>query len=153
MGTFTLRTALGQPPAVVWARVSTFAGVNDELLPWLHMTVPRAARGRSLAQARGGERLGRSFVLLLGVLPVEWDDVTLESVTDHGFVEASTMATQRAWRHERRISAAEGGCVIEDRLTWEPRVPALGAVLRLVVPALFRHRHRRLVRRFGAAAP
>jgi hypothetical protein len=70
-------TALAAPAERVWARVTTFAGVNDELRPWLRMTAPRRLRDASLDDVELGRPVCRSWVLLGGVVPVEYDDVTL----------------------------------------------------------------------------
>ena len=42
-----------------------------------------------------------------------------------------------------------GGCLLADRIAWEPRLPLPGALARPLFAAFFRHRHRRLRRRFG----
>ena len=69
-----------------------------------------------------------------------------------GFLERSTMLSQRLWEHERTIEpVAGGGCTIADRVAWEPRLPLPGRLLRPLFAAVFRHRHRRLRRHFGAA--
>jgi ligand-binding SRPBCC domain-containing protein len=39
--------------------------------------------------------------------------------------------------------------VITDRVAWEPRLPVPARALRPLFRAIFRHRHRRLRRRFG----
>jgi hypothetical protein len=56
------------------------------------------------------------------------------------------------WRHERWVlplAGRPGWCAITDRVSFEPRLPGLGSLERLIISALFRHRHRRLWRRFG----
>lgn len=144
-------------PADVWAVASTMAGVNAELGPWVRMTHP--ADKRSLADVQPGAHLGfDSWVLALGVLPFDRHHLHLETVIDpgddvgpFGFDEESTSWMQRRWRHERRIEAIESGRTrVSDRLVVEPRVGLFRPIVRRVVPAIFRHRHRRLRRRFGA---
>jgi ligand-binding SRPBCC domain-containing protein len=67
-----------------------------------------------------------------------------------GFVEESTSWVQRRWRHERTlVDAAGGGTTVTDRLVVRPRVALARPVVGAIVGALFRHRHRRLRRRFG----
>jgi ligand-binding SRPBCC domain-containing protein len=92
-------------------------------------------------------------VLLGGLVPVEYDDLTLvELGPGLRFLERSPVLSQRSWQHERRVEPVDGGCRLTDRLTFEPRVAAAARVSRRVVEAIFAHRHRRLVRRFGALA-
>ncbi|MCA9557580.1 MAG: hypothetical protein H6704_07195 [Myxococcales bacterium] len=147
--TFTLSTALAAPADIVWWRVTTPAGINDELAPWLRMTVPAPMVGRTLADVPVGSPLGRSWLLLFGVLPVEYDAITLARVEPLGFVEASSMLSMRAWGHARSVTPTPTGCTVTDRLTWTPRLPGLGALSSMIVAALFRHRHARLRRAFG----
>jgi ligand-binding SRPBCC domain-containing protein len=133
----------------VWARVTSVEGVNHELGPWLRMTVPRGAAALRLDDLPLGRRVGRSWVLLGGVLPVDYDDITLvERGPGMRFLERSPMGSMRFWEHERTVTArGDGECEVRDRLTFEPRLPA-GPVARAIVDRVFRHRHRRLVNWF-----
>ena len=139
-------TELPAPAATVWARVTTPEGVNHELAPWMRMTVPRAARGRTLDDVPLGERLGRSWILALRVLPFDYDDLTLvERGPGRRFLERSPMGSMRFWQHERRVEPrGEAACVVTDRLTFAPRIPGSGRLVRAIVERLFAHRHRRL---------
>jgi hypothetical protein len=126
-------------------------GINAELGPLLRMTVPRGVGSLDLQGLEPGP-LGRSWVLLFGLIPVDYDDIGLERIEPgRGFLERSTMLTQRLWEHERTIEVAPGGATLVDRLAWEPRLPLPGGLMRPVVAALFRHRHRQLQRHFGGA--
>jgi len=144
---------LSAASADVWARVTDPAGINDELRPLLRMTVPRQAGGFGLEPLEPG-RIGRSWVLLFGFLPFDYDEITLVRVEpERGFLERSTMLSQRLWEHERTLEpAGEGRCRVTDRVAWEPRLPLPGTLLRPLVRAVFRHRHRRLRRHFGGVA-
>ena len=134
----------------VWERVATPRGINDELWPMLRMTAPRRLREEGLSAVVPGERICRSWVLLLGLLPVDYDDIVLAELDPpNGFVERSTMLSQREWQHERTIVSAPDGCVLTDRVSYEPRLPVPDAFLRGLYRRIFRHRHRRLRRRFG----
>ncbi len=151
--TFTVTSDLATPRAAVWDRVATMAGVNDELAPLARMTHPRGAEALSLADVPLGRPAFRSWVLLFGVLPVEYDDLTLVQVQPgRGFREESPLLTQRLWIHERWIEDLPGGCRLTDRLTFEPRVALLGPLQRVLFRFVFGHRHRRLRRRFGRLA-
>ena len=95
----------------------------------------------------------RSWVLLFGVFPVDYDDITLVRLEPpNGFLERSAMLSQRTWEHERTLEAVGAHCRLTDRIRYEPRLPLPDAVLRSVYRFVFRHRHRRLRRRFGGQA-
>lgn len=146
-----VRSVLDAPPEAVWERVTTIAGVNDELRPWLRMTCPLPDARLDDQDVVPGQRLFRSWVLLLGVIPFDYDDVTLVRVEPgRGFSEDSPMLTQRRWRHDRTLEPREGGrTTVTDRLRFVPRLPGMGPLVRPLVRATFGHRHRRLRRRFG----
>ncbi len=146
-----MTTVLAAPVDAVWNRVSTFRGVNDELRPLMRMTAPAHIRRLDPSQVVPGERLFRSWILLFGALPVDYDDITLVSVQPgRGFHERSSMLSMRFWEHKRTLEpVGDGSCVVRDRLTFIPRVPATGRLLRPIVVRVFAHRHRRLARRFG----
>jgi hypothetical protein len=95
--------------------------------------------------------LGRSWLLLFGVLPVDYDEIGLERIEPgRGFLERSTMLSQRLWEHERTIEpAGTGAATLVDRVAWEPRLPLPGRLLRPLIAAVFRHRHKQLRRHFG----
>jgi ligand-binding SRPBCC domain-containing protein len=56
----------------------------------------------------------------------------------------------RTWEHERTLApTGDGGCVLQDRVRFEPRLPLPGPMLLPLYRTVFRHRHRRLRRHFG----
>jgi ligand-binding SRPBCC domain-containing protein len=118
----------------------------------MRMTVPRAMRGRTIADVRAGKHLGRSWFLLGGVVPFDFDDITIaELEPGRRFLERSTMWSFRHWSHERVLEAERGGCALTDRISFEPRapqrfIPGYGRLLRAGLRWFFRHRHRRLAR-------
>ena len=143
-------SVLAAAPEAVWARVSTFEGVNYELAPLLRMTAPSSVRSLDPSEVVLGERIFRSWILLLGFVPIDYDDLTLVAIEPgRGFHERSRMLSMRVWEHERSLEPSAAGCRIRDRLGFEPRVPGTGALLERIVRAMFRHRHRRLRRRFA----
>lgn len=147
---FGIATNLTAAPELVWQHVTTMAGVNDEMVPLMRMTVPPGLAGMGLDELPLGRPAGRSWLLLLGFLPVDFDDLTIvEYGPGRRFLERSTMLTQSSWEHERRVEAVGGGCRVVDLLRWQGRFAPLGVLYRLAVPILFRHRHRRLRKRFG----
>ena len=149
-GPIVTSSFLTAPVDTVWERVVTMEGVNDEFGGLLRMTAPRAVREAGLGAVRTGERICRSWILLLGVLPIDYDDITLvELDPPHGFLERSSMLSNRVWEHRRTIEPAEGGCVLTDAIRYEPRLPVPHALLRRVYGMVFALRHRRLRTHFG----
>jgi ligand-binding SRPBCC domain-containing protein len=149
-GPIETRSFLNAEPAHVWARITTFEGINDEITPLFRMTAPARVRERGLDDVAIGRRICRSWVLLFGVLPVDFDDLTLVRLEPGvGFLEQSRMFSQRHWEHERTIAPAAGGCIVSDRIRYEPRIAMPVAFWRVLYTSVFRHRHRRLQRRFG----
>ncbi len=146
-----LRTCLDAPRATVWASVASAEGINHELGPWLRMTVPAGVDSLDLDHLPTGQRLGRSWLLLGGVLPVDYDDLRLERlVPGEGFDERSTMLSARVWEHRRWLrDDGPGRCIVEDRVSFEPRVPGTSMLLRAIAGRVFAHRHDRLLARFG----
>ncbi|HOB50348.1 MAG TPA: hypothetical protein PKK01_13705 [Mycobacterium sp.] len=150
MHSFDISTRLSAPADRVWQHVTAMSGVNGELRPLLRMTVPAGLSGASIAELPLNRRVGRSWLLLFGVLPVDFDDLTIaERGPGFRFLERSVMLTQSCWEHERVVTPLDGGCTVTDRLCWRGRIPPFGALYRLAVQILFRHRHRQLRRRFG----
>jgi ligand-binding SRPBCC domain-containing protein len=98
-----------------------------------------------------GEVAFHSWLLVFGVLPFDRHALALDRVEDgRGFVEESTSWVQRRWRHERTLDDAPGGgTMVTDRLVVRPRLGVARPLVGPIVRGLFRHRHRRLRRRFG----
>jgi hypothetical protein len=150
-------SSLSASAAGVWERAVSEEGINDELRPWLAMTMPSGLRGKTIEDIEPGMRAGRSWILLFGLLPVDYDDIGITEL-DPGrrFLERSTMLSMRFWEHERAVEPlGDGACTITDRLGFELRrplsaIPGSERVARAIVAALFRHRHRRLAARWGA---
>jgi ligand-binding SRPBCC domain-containing protein len=136
-------------PQAVWDRVASLEGINHELGPWMRMTSPRDAT-LSVDQVPIGDRWFRSWVLLFGVVPFDYDDLCVVRLDPgRGFLERSKMLSARVWEHERTLAPLEdGGTRVTDRVSFEPRVPGTARLHRAVVRAIFRHRHRRLRRFF-----
>jgi hypothetical protein len=153
MRAVTVISAVRADRAALWARIAGFAGVNDELAPWFRMTAPAGSVTLS-ADLATGTPLFRSWLLLFGVVPVEFDLIGFERiVVGAGFAERSRMGLLAPWWHDRWLDDVPGGTRITDRLRFGARLPGGDALAAPIVRALFRHRHRRLARRFGALAP
>jgi hypothetical protein len=142
---------IGRPAAAVWARAVTEEGINHELSPVLRMTMPRGLRGRTIDDVDVGVPLGRSWILLGRLLPVDYDDLCLvELEPGRRFLERSKTATFDPWQHERIVEpAGKETCRVTDRLTFELKpfirwIPGSSRLATAIVGFLFRHRHRRL---------
>jgi hypothetical protein len=145
------------PAAEVWSRAITPEGINHELGPWLRMTMPAGLQGATIDDVSTGEPLGRSWLLLGGLLPVDYDDLQLaELEPGRRFLERSSMLSMRVWQHERVVDQdGPAACTVTDRLTFELRrplrwIPGFDRLAGAIVGRLFAHRHRRLKERFGA---
>lgn len=147
---FELTSELACDADTAWAIMTTMEGINDEFRPWLKMTAPATVREAGLAGVTPGERICRSWLLLFGLIPVDYDDLVLESIgPGTEFRERSTMLTQRLWHHDRVVADTKRGCRVTDRVAWESRLPIPGALQHPIFNAVFRYRHHRLKRRFG----
>lgn len=150
MRPIVLSSHLGIRPDAFWASQS-MDSVNAELGPWIRMTVPVDWRGKALADWTAGAPLFKSWVLLLGVLPLDRHAFgALDLARPLSFVETSSSWMHRAWRHERRVEAAGEGCVVTDHLSFRPRLPGIAGLLRPIYAGVFAHRHARLRARYGA---
>ena len=125
-GRVEVASRLDAPAPAVWDRISSFEGVNDELMPLMRMTAPPDVRRLEPEQVVLGERICRSWVLLFGFLPFDYDDLVLvELEPGRGFHERSTMLSMRSWEHERWIDPdGEHACTLHDRLTFTPAAAA-----------------------------
>lgn len=141
---FRIESDLTTPRSEVWAQAGTLPGVNRELAPLFRMTYLPAYAAVRIDQAPLG-RLFRSWILLLGVLPVERDDITIVEHLPCGFQEVSPMLTIREWRHRRELSDVPGGCRVVDEVRFVPRWLAMGPLLLAVFFLVFRLRHRNLI--------
>ncbi|WP_277210309.1 hypothetical protein [Isoptericola croceus] len=149
-------SVLDAPRSVLWRHATSFAGIGAELWPWLDMTTPRGLRARRLDENSVSVPLGRSVLLLGGVLPVEYDDIVVaELEPGRRFLERSSMLTSGLWEHERVLedvgpAASQVRDTVRFRLRGALRhVPGVEHLARSMVTAVFAHRHRRLRRHFG----
>jgi ligand-binding SRPBCC domain-containing protein len=140
---------LPAPPDAVWAQVTSLAGINDELAPWLRMSAPRGMQLTPEAVPLG-RRWFRSWILLFGILPFDYDDLLIERLDPgRGFLERSKMLSARVWEHERTLEELPNGdTLLTDRVDFLPRLPGTARAHAAVIRAIFRHRHRRLERAF-----
>lgn len=146
----TFRSELKASSEVVWRWITSVHGISTELWPMMKMTAPSGVGSITDVDIQVGRPMYTSWILLFGFLPVDRSRVTLLEITDgEGFLEESPMLGMKLWRHERRIESLPGGCVLTDRLTFEPRFGT--PIVRWFVKKLFEHRHVVLRRELGEA--
>lgn len=144
-------SALAVDPETLWAAASDPRGINREFRPWLRMTFPATVERLTPETVPIGQRLCRSWILLFGVLPIDYDDIVLDAIDPpRGFSERSSMLTCRLWGHDRTIEPLPtGGSRVTDVLTIETRLLVPDWLVRRIAAAVFRLRHRNLRRDFG----
>jgi ligand-binding SRPBCC domain-containing protein len=146
------------PAEDVWRRAVSPEGINHELSPWLRMTMPASVRGMGIDDVPLGEPLGRSWILLFGLIPFDYDDLCLvERDPGRRFLERSKLLSMSRWQHEREVRPVGEACEIADRLSFELRpglaaIPGSTRIARAIIAWLFRHRHRRITAWFGAGS-
>jgi hypothetical protein len=107
----------------VWQRVVTPEGINDELRPWMTMSMPRGAESMTVDNVPIGVSIGRSWLRLFGVLPFDYDRLTIADLQPgRAFLEESTMLSMRRWQHERSVTPDDSTkAVVHDRITFQHR--------------------------------
>ena len=147
------RSDVAGPIDVVWQRIVSPEGINDEMRPWMTMSMPRGTDGLTIDAIELGVPIGRAWIRLFGLLPIDYDRLSLVALEPgRSFHEQSTMLSMRSWQHERTLTEVSDAVTrVQDRVTFEPRwfmrLPA--GLLRQLLAAFFAHRHRRLARHFG----
>jgi ligand-binding SRPBCC domain-containing protein len=149
---FEISSRLAAPAEEVWSAVTRPEVLNDELGPWFRVPIPATVRALRLETAPVGVPLARAWVLFLGFVPIDYDDLTLVSVgPGMRFHERSPMLNCRIWEHRRSVDPQEQGCLVTDRISFQPRWFMSGRLYVAIVYRIFRHRHHRLRQRFGPA--
>jgi len=146
------QSLIDAPVDQVWRRVVTVPGINHELRPWMTMSLPRGKRHLTVDTVAVGTPVGRCWMRLFGVLPIDYDRLTIEELfPGRGFHEESTMMSMRRWRHERTLTPEGTKTIVRDRITFELRLPLrpLTPLMAVALQALFGHRQRRLQRHFA----
>ena len=106
------------PIDAVWTRVVSPEGINDEMRPWMTMTMPKSAAALTVDTVPLGVPLGRAWLRLFGVLPFDHDSLCIESVEPgRAFHERSTMLSMSTWWHDRTLTP------VSDTETSTPSLP------------------------------
>ena len=135
--------------ATIASELLTMQGVNYELMPITRMTAPRVWRETPIPEWPVQEHLFDSVLLLFGILPFDRHRFGLLETGPSGFSESSSSLFMKAWRHDRVIEDQGGVVRVTDSVQFEPRVKLLGALVSPIYETVFRHRHKRLTRKFG----
>lgn len=144
----TFESEVAASPRRAWEHVTSFEGISQETRPYLRMTTPKGIKGLGDLEVTPGRPLFRSWLFLLGIFPAGRMLLTLITIEDgEGFVEKSPMTGMRLWCHDRRIVPIESGCIIRDRLVFEPLWGR--SIMSWFVRKLFEHRHSVLRQRLG----
>ena len=155
--TVVVTSVFKAPKWKIWNNISTFQGVNYELFPFLRMTCPEPNARLSIDMVTK-DPLFRSWLLLFGFLPIEFDLIRIDSIEEGtSFKERSSMFLMQEWHHDRSLESVtiegyEEGCTkVIDKLSFRPRIFNLlfGYFLKHVVKFLFTYRHYRLASMFG----
>jgi len=145
--TFRRRSEVLASADKVWELVTSQQGINHEMGPYLKMTMPKAFRGKSIGDVSPGTHIGKSLLLLFGLVPVGFDDITIAQIEPgRMFREESAMTGMRTWIHHRTLEPAGEKTVVTDSITLAPclSIPGLARLLGAILAAFFEHRHRRL---------
>lgn len=146
---FTVSSDLEVSPKEAWKLVGTMEGVNLELKPLAQMTFPKSKSEFNPNNIIIGKPLFRSWILLFGILPIDYDEITFQTLkTDVGFIESSKMLSQKLWQHERKLQPTPFGCKITDTIKFTPKLSFLGFFYSFSFKLAFRNRHRNLRRMF-----
>ena len=123
-------------PDAVWGRIASLDGTNHELRPWFRMTAPQGVE-LSPDTVPIGRRWFRSWILLFGVLPFDYDDLCLERIEPgRGFLERSTMLSATTWEHERALEQlGPDRTLLRDRVSFNPRIRFTARLHRLCLAA------------------
>lgn len=78
--------------------------------------MPAGLAGKTVDDVEAGVPLGRSRILLFGLLPVDYDDLCLaELEPGRRFLERSRTLSFSVWQHERTVEPVdEGSCRVTD---------------------------------------
>ena len=123
-----------------------------EFYPFLYMTCPDTSMSISSVLVTKVP-LFRSLILLFGFIPFEYDLIRFEKVIDgERFSERSSMALMVEWNHDRELIESENnnGVEIIDTLSFQPRIPFTGWILKIIVRLLFAYRHYRISKLYGS---
>lgn len=143
---FEFASELPASSEVVWRQIASAEGINAELWP-IRMHLPREVD--VLAAAREEHPRG-VLISLLGIVPIDWHWLRLESLTlGQGFHEVSSSLLMKRWVHIRTIEPRGDYCTLRDHVALTPRLCFLAPLVAPIYRFVFRRRHRALQKHFG----
>lgn len=147
--TYTVQSLIPAARTTLWQHVTQMRHVNDELMPFVRMTYP-ADRASLAGQAVPMNTvLFRSIILLFGILPIDLHALAFDKIEDDkAFYENSTTLTHKYRKHTRSLTDTTGGTIVKDEVHFSPRLPLIGHLFLPIYTAIFRHRHRQLLKAF-----
>ena len=135
----------------LWTWISSVKGISKELWPLVKMTVPPEVLSIENLPFKPGVKVFRSYLLLGGLIPFDYWDLTLTELTaNYGFVENSTIGLMQHWRYERIISEHPTDTqmmILTDQMEFAPRFAP--RMTEYFVKKLFEHRHKVLQNGFN----
>jgi ligand-binding SRPBCC domain-containing protein len=94
--------------------------------------------------------LFRSWLLLFGLIPVEYDLLRIVDVEEGvSFSERSSMGLLREWNHDRILTDDNSSTEVIDKVSFTTRIPFTSWIIATIVRFLFHYRHYRLGRKFS----
>jgi hypothetical protein len=148
--TFTVSSVIHCHRKQLWNDITKLKNVNYELMPILKMTYPKQADIADIQSIKKGEVLFKSYFLLLGFIPVDLHYLRVVVVKDgYFFHENSYSLINSTWKHHRTLEGIdEEYTKITDWIRFNPKIPFLGYILKPFIHYLFKHRHRRLLKKY-----
>ncbi len=127
-------------------RENTFSmsGVNFELSPLVRMTFPRRYSDMSILEWPKNQHVFTSVLLLFGVIPFDYHKFIFVALEKDGFEECSSTLMNKEWCHKRTIVASGGTSLVIDKVSYQPRLPFVGLLMKPIYKFTFERRHKRL---------
>lgn len=122
----------------------SMSGVNFELSPLVRMTSPRRYSDMSILEWPKNQQVFTSVLLLFGVIPIDYHKFIFVALEQDGFEERSSTLMNKEWRHKRVIVASGGTSLVIDNVSYKPRLPFVGLLMKSIYKFIFEHRHKRL---------
>ena len=147
--TVTIQSKVNADKQALWQHVTQMQNVNYELLPIVRMTYPNNRAALNSADVPLHTPLFTSVLLLFSIIPIDLHHLAFDKIDDgNAFYENSTTLTHKYWKHTRTLTATDGGTIVKDEVTFQPRLGLLGHLFLPVYKGVFAHRHRRLAKLF-----
>ena len=151
MRRFRIESRVAGNATLISQKHLTMEGVNFELMPLIRMTAPANLYTCHLKELSANTKSFNSLVLLLGFIPVDIHSFAFLELDEQGFSEQSSSLLNSLWQHERLIKACDDECIIIDEISFVTRIKLLSPLLLPIYKAIFKHRHKRLRKKWNEA--